>query len=88
MNSNLIKRSVLTALLAGTMAVGATAPGAEAAVDVGLRVSVPGAEIAFRRTPRWVEVPGTRVYVIHDEMRPGQDFFRYDNRYYVYNHGT
>jgi hypothetical protein len=88
LNSNLIKRSVLTALLAGTMVVGATAPAANAAVDVGLRVSVPGAEIAFRTTPRWVEVPGTRVYRVRDDMRPRQDFFRYDNHYYVYSHGS
>jgi hypothetical protein len=86
-NQNLIQRSVLTALLAGTMAAGAVATPAHAAVDARLRVSIPGAEIAFRTTPRWVEVPGTRVYVIHDDMRPRQDFFRHGKYYYVFDRG-
>ena len=88
MNSNHVKRSILTALVAGTLASGALATSAEAAVDARLRVSIPGAEIAFRTTPRWVAVPGTHVYVVRDDMRPRQDFFRYGKWYYVYDHGN
>lgn len=88
MNHRLIRRSALSALLAGAMAVGTMTTTAHAAVDALLRVTIPGAQLDFRTTPRWVAVPGTRVYVVRDDMRPRQDFFRFDDRYYVYDDGT
>lgn len=90
MNSNLLKRSVLTALLAGSLVAGAVATSTEAnaAIDGRLRVSLPHADITFRTAPRWVEVPGTDVYVVHERMRPRQDFFRHGRYFYVYDHGN
>ncbi len=43
--------------------------------------------IAFRRSPRWVTVPGTRVYVVNRNERPGYDIFRYGSTYYIYDNG-
>jgi hypothetical protein len=88
MSRNLFSRSVLTALLAGTLAVGAMATVANAAVDTRLRVSFGTSQFDFQKTPNWVAVPGTRVYMVRDDMRPTMDFFRFGNRYYVYDHGT
>ena len=86
--SNHVKQTVLVALVAGTLAATALATSAEAAIDARVRVSIPGGEIAFRTTPRWVEVPGTHVYVVREDMRPRQDLFRYGKWYYVHDHGN
>ncbi len=89
MNHNRIKLTIFGALVAGTLAAsGALATDANAAIDARVRVSIPGGEIAFRTTPRWVVVPGTQVYVVREDMRPRQDFFRYKGWYYVYDHGN
>jgi YXWGXW repeat-containing protein len=40
-------------------------------------------EIYFRRSPRWVAVPGTRVMVVRGHDRPRQDLFRLGGTYYL-----
>lgn len=87
MKFNPMKRVVAT-LLAGTVALGSMAPAAHAAI---IQVVIPGGSPAmeFQSTPSWVTVPGARgVYVVRDDMRPSQDIFRYNNRYYVYSGGN
>lgn len=91
MNHIHVKRAALAIAVAGVLAAAtliSSAEAAEAAIDARLRVSVPGAEIAFRTTPRWVVVPGTDVYIVRHDMRPAQDFFRYRKWYYVHHRGA
>lgn len=40
-------------------------------------------EIYFRRNPRWVAVPGTRVMVVRGSNRPSQDLFRLGGSFYL-----
>lgn len=85
---NSMKRLMVTSLLAGTIALGSMISSAHAAI---IQVVIPGGApaIEFQSTPRWVTVPGARgVYVVRDDMRPNQDIFRYNNRYYVYSGGN
>lgn len=84
-------RSLLTALLAGIIALGSmtTVASAKNNKKTTYRVTVPGGtQLDFRSRPMWITVPGTQVYVVRDDMRPNRDFFRYKNRYYVYSNGT
>lgn len=88
MKINSIKRLAVASLLAGTIALGSMPSSANAAI---IQVVIPGGAPAmeFQSTPRWVTVPGARgVYVVRDDMRPNQDFFRYNGRYYVYSGGN
>jgi hypothetical protein len=84
-----IKRSALIALIAGTVAVGSitsnTVAGAQ--TSAAFRVQAGDAQFDFQTAPSWVPVQGTRVYTVRDDQRPNQDFFRYNNRYYVQNNG-
>jgi hypothetical protein len=85
-----IRRSAILALIVATVAVGATTTVARAQETVSTyRVTVPGGtQFDFQSNPKWVMVPGTRVAMVRDDMRPNQDFFRYNNRYYVQSNGT
>jgi hypothetical protein len=87
---NSIKRSLLVALAAGSVTFGAMTAGTSGAgAATSYRVSVPGGvNFEFQSSPRWVAVPGTRVYRIRDDMRPNEDFYRYGNSYYVYSGGS
>jgi hypothetical protein len=82
-----IKRSALIALIAGTVAVGSISSVAGAQTSAAFRVQAGDAQFDFQSQPSWVPVQGTRVYTVRDDMRPNQDFFRYNNRYYVQNNG-
>lgn len=88
MKINTMKRLAVASLLAGTVALGSMVSSANAAL---IQVVIPGGAPAmeFQSTPRWVAVPGARgVYVVRDDMRPNQDIFRYNKRYYVYSGGN
>jgi hypothetical protein len=86
----------MIALLAGTVALGSATTSANARTQYrgdrtsSYRVTVPGGVfLDFQNNPRWVPVAGTRgVYVVRDDQRPNQDFFRYNNKYYVYANGS
>lgn len=82
-----IKRSALIALVAGTVAAGTMTTVAGAQPSLTFRVSAGESQFDFPTNPSWVSVPGTRVYMVRDDMRPTQDFFRYNNRYYVQSNG-
>ena len=79
-----IRRTLLAALLAGTMSAGA------AQAVTSYQVTVPGGvSFEFQKAPTWVAVPGAQgVYVVRDDIRPSTDYFRYQNSYYVYSNGT
>ena len=83
MKFHTIRRTLLAALVAGTVATGA----AQAATSY--QVTVPGGVVfEFQKTPTWVTVPEAQgVYVVRDDMRPSSDYFRYQNNYYVYSGG-
>jgi len=49
------------------------------------RVYYSGPRVYFRRTPRWVSVPGTRVLVVRDPDRPAYDLFSVGSAYFVYD---
>ena len=85
-----MKRSLLISIILTTLMalVSAFAIGPVQA-DVNLRISIPGAEAyTFQESPRWVVVPGTRVYAIQNDVRPDFDVFRYGSYYYVYRGGN
>lgn len=42
---------------------------------------------AFREPPRLVMVPGSTVYVVHDDVRMDHDLFRYGVYWYAYDDG-
>ena len=86
MNLHSIRRTFLAALVAGTLAFGATAN----AATTSYRVSLPGGTyFDFQKTPTWVSVPEAHgVYVVRDDMRPSHDYFRYQKYYYVYSGGN
>jgi hypothetical protein len=85
--TNTMKRLLLTALLAGSVALGTLATDASARTN--MRVIIGDSGFELNSSPRWVTVPDARgVYVLRNDMRPNQDFFRHGNRYYVYSNGT
>jgi hypothetical protein len=85
-----MKRSLLISIVLTTLMalVSAFAIGPVQAADVNLRISIPGSEAyVFQESPRWVVVPGTRVYAI-EGVGPDFDVFRYGSYYYVYRGGN
>ena len=59
------------------------------AADVNLRISIPGSDpYAFAESPRWIAIPGTRVYMIEGSARPTFDVFRHGSYVYAYRGGT
>lgn len=84
MKFHTIRRTLLAALVAGTMSYGA----AQAATSY--QVTVPGGvSFSFQKQPTWVSVPEAQgVYVVRDDLRPTTDYFRYQNSYYVYSGGS
>ena len=91
---HMLKKTLVLASLAGMVVLTATAPASATTVTKTTKttynVKLPsGNLITFKSTPKWVAVPEARgVYVVHTDMRPSDDFFRYNNRYYVYSGGT
>lgn len=47
----------------------------------------PPPTVTFSTTPEWEMVPGTRVYVVNDQMRPDYDMFRVGSTYWIYDNG-
>jgi len=83
---NSIKRYLLVALAAGSVTLGAMTTGTTgASAATSFRVAFPGGGFELQSAPRWVAVPGTRVYRVRDDMRPNDDFYRFGNYYYVYS---
>lgn len=86
MKRSLLLSIVLTVLMALASAL---AIGPAAAVEANLRIVVPGATAyTFTEAPRWVVIPGTRVYAIQGTSRPDFDVFRHGSYYYVYRGGN
>lgn len=85
MKLNSIKRGLLVALAAASVTLGSMTT---ANAVTTFRVAVPGGGFELQSAPRWVVVPGTRVYVVRDDMRPSEDFYHFGNYYYVYSGGT
>jgi hypothetical protein len=88
-NPNLLRKVLCVAAAAATLALVATPQGADAKTSrVTYRVDVPGGTVMkFDTQPRWEPVPGTRVYMVRQDMRPDHDYFKYGNKYYVYSNG-
>ena len=94
-NKHTIGRS-LTAVMLGAVCAVVAAAGPAAAntkhheTTTVHEVRLPGGNVmTFQTTPHWVAVPEAKgVYVVRDEQRPSNDFFRYNNHYYVYSNGT
>ncbi len=86
MRRSLLVSIALTVLMA---LASAFAIGPVAAVEANLRIVVPGATVyTFNETPRWVAIPGTRVYAIQGDARLDYDVFRYGSYHYAYRSGT
>ena len=78
---------ILAAVLTPLLVAGYPAPQAKAA-DVGLSIRIGdhyrGDRLRFRSRPRFVVVPGTRVYYIEDS---DMDVYRYGGWYYAFDDG-
>lgn len=65
-----------------------TAPRVDASVPVTISIGAPPPPvIVFHEEPRWVMVPGSRVYMVEEEDQPAYDVFRYGGWYFIYNDG-
>lgn len=88
-NPSSLRKALYVAAAVAALALVAMPQGANAKTSrVTYRVDVPGGTVMkFDNSPRWVAVPGTRVYMVKQDMRPDHDYFKYGNRYYVYSNG-
>jgi hypothetical protein len=85
-----MKRALLVSILLSVALAAASAFAVDRALaaDVNLRLVVPGASpYVFVEEPRWVAVPGTRIYTIDGNARPDYDIFRHGSYFYVYRAG-
>ena len=82
---------VLSIVLTALMALASAFMIGPVAAETKLQIVLPGASAPayrFQEAPRWVLVPGTRVYAIQRGSGPAFDVFRFGSYAYVYRGGT
>jgi hypothetical protein len=81
-------QSLFVAALAGAALISSPpAARAQVGVDIHIGNAPPPPRVVFYHPPRWVVVPGTRVYEVDYDERPNYDMFMYSGFYWVYDDG-